>query len=536
MNRINICILFIVFALGFGSCGKGNNEVDSDAVFYNDVHNRDNDYGRTFEVKCTSINNVNLYIESSIFSEDLATQTINEIETIENKLWELDTNIYSFERNIYITDPSYETLSWVSNDDVYLSANEDVRRLAYLMVDSIYSPKQEWVCQGLTIWLTEESIQTSESIIINPQNLFAGAFSYAFGNETNVDKYLKEAHAWVSKYLEDNSITELVNQETPYDIINIKDDESDLDIPQEIWSLRIMETEDYSLSLTDGKRKFYLLDNLGINDISDLYISLVSYYKGMNAILTKIKEEAPNAYDIIEREWDKVTVIMNPESAQTQAISEKNTIYMPYSLSSSMFHETIHCLSIVNETDHEYWLSEGIAEYLSIHIEEQYKSVMSSNRKSLYSLFMSAQDSNVYNLPSSAFIKHRTIITKSINDYKDKYGPFTEDFSFEFYIPILAKLSFEAGNIISFPGQEDLLSPLNKKYDLSYGLVEEDPNAMNYFEAAMFVQYLVDTYGLEKVLLQELSGSSFEDAYGDKYVNVYRVFISWMNEQNLFSW
>ncbi len=57
-----------------------------------------------------------------------------------------------------------------------------------------------------------------------------------------------------------------------------------------------------------------------------------------------------------------------------------------------------------------------------------------------------------------------------------------------------------------------------------------DPGALSYYEAAIFLDYLIDTYGAETVLSVFLTGSSPEDACGKPYAELFEAFMGYLRE------
>jgi hypothetical protein len=57
-----------------------------------------------------------------------------------------------------------------------------------------------------------------------------------------------------------------------------------------------------------------------------------------------------------------------------------------------------------------------------------------------------------------------------------------------------------------------------------------DPGALSYYEVAIFLDYLIDTYGAETVLSVFLTGSSPEDACGKPYAELFEAFMGYLRE------
>lgn len=360
-------------------------------------------------------------------------------------------------------------------------------------------------------------------------SLFQGYFSQAFASEETIDIAKKTAVS-LGKYIIDNYSADALVRASLTDYrrewMAESGIESEFALPYDLswldgatYSVKLLQ---YPLVIETANRVFYL-DGFSSGRESSTFDTpeavlrhLSMGNKGVEEILQYLNanvEEKALLNTIMTNFEGKIEYYISSRESGTEADVDDRKVYLKDP--SEYVHETMHILTLHENRIEGAWLAEGVAEFLSREICDIPGDID-------YRMYDSFTEANVFGS-----------LRRFVQDVKAKFqelgGGFDDFDSFEFHlleqaIAYTTLLSPEYKSSISFPYATVSVG------DMRYVGSSDPGNKLTYPESYLFVKYLIDTYGIDKVLTCCLD-YDFDLVFHQAYETVYLDFIKALAHQ-----
>ncbi len=177
----------------------------------------------------------------------------------------------------------------------------------------------------------------------------------------------------------------------------------------------------------------------------------------------------------------------------------------------STLHEAVHAMG-VKENDNNIWLSEGICNYLGVMLG------FNDLNTAAYIQIMRMAEENIFDEGAEAGDSQSIFYKKICESYIANGGKLdsVDTFDLRLYIDLCAKTEFEMGNYSTIGDTYKAIN--NKEYD-SIG------KELSYNQATSMVTYLVDIFGIEKVI-EAYATQDIEGIFNKNYDDIKA---DWMN-------
>ena len=527
LNLFSLMIVILVTVAGLGIFSACNNNSSYVEGRYETIDG----YG-SITSNVLSKNNISLHVENKVeTSKEVIEELFDIIENDYNKLqnaWNKKNRV-----NIYIIEDSY---IFGINRGVYVNGNvicnlDTIRDGSYkLFLTAAYLKttetwKQYSACQRVfSLWDTKDvDFQTYYS---NDENLlsltlFTAYFNEHFSDSETVDMAKQTSFSFGNFVLTNYGLNKFLSSNlTDYRqewLDSIKCAQR-FDIPFDLswldnarYSQKFLQ---YPLVITTSDR-IYNLDafyskrpSSSFDTAERVLYHLSQGHSESIRVLNYIKDNAHENYSsVLERFTNQIEYFISDSEIRTYCDSNNQKIYL---LDPSEYvHETIHAITLSHNPTDEAWLSEGLAEYFSRAVSTK---ICDINYR-FYDSFTSTSLSG--NLKKFVDL---------VNDkYENMGGSFDsiETFNFalmEEAIGLTTILYPQYKSQITFP------YATNSIYQ-TYKCSHTDENKLTYPEAYVFTKYLIDKYGLDKVL-QCCSAYDFEKVFGKAYIDEFSIFRS----------
>ncbi len=236
---------------------------------------------------------------------------------------------------------------------------------------------------------------------------------------------------------------------------------------------------------------------------------LSSGYRECLKILDHIHQNAPEMYpSAAEKFQEKLEYYISDREIRTCCDVDHRKIYLLDP--SEYIHETMHAVTLSEDPKDGAWLGEGVAEYLSRYVSDH----ISGFNDRFYLSFTSTD--------LSGSIKEFADTVKQ--RYDQMGGQWTDPETFDFAlmeeaIGITTILSPGYKSKIAFPYAT---TPISQS---SQTASKKDGNKLTYPEAYAFTKYLIDEFGLGKVLLCCIS-YDFEEIFEASFDEIFSAYLS----------
>lgn len=269
--------------------------------------------------------------------------------------------------------------------------------------------------------------------------------------------------------------------------------------------------EKYPLIITTGNQTYSFTGNSTDSPLTIIQF-LAYYHSGLDTVLAYLKENAPNQYDQIEtiRE-EPLHFYFDGDLLGSYTEPSTRSIYLSNPSVQGTFIETFYFLFPKASGETEIWKNFGLAMYLFTKTEVP--------DIGYYSFFLVSSDE----LDGDDAIFHN-----AVQDYylaRAEYPEKLDDFDFG--------LLYEALGVVALANPSlDIYYPRIAAYSIAKWTNQENKyiavpgNSLTYPQAYTFTKYLVETYGLEKMIAYNatLSPSAFTDAFGLSYFDAFADF------------
>lgn len=269
----------------------------------------------------------------------------------------------------------------------------------------------------------------------------------------------------------------------------------------------------YPIVITTSNRTYYL-DNFynarptaSFDTAERVLCHLSQGYSESLKILEHIRINAPKNYSSVSKKFkSKIEYFISDRELRTQCDMDRSTIYLLDP--SEYIHETIHIISLSENPTDAAWLCEGIAEYFARSVSTQLADIN-------YRFYESFSLTNLSG-------KLKEFVDAVNAKYINMGGNYSDIETFDFAI-----LEEAIGiTTLTFPQYKSQITfpyATNSIYYTYSKASYTDENKLTYPEAFAFTKYLIDTYGLDKVL-QCCSSYNFEKIFGKSFNDVFSKF------------
>lgn len=521
---IAICSLCIIFC----SCSPQTKYKDNQHIYLDG-------YGNV-AANLIEKDKISLYTEKDLaLTREAEMQLFNDLESDYNLL---DTNLKKeTEIKVVIISDEYvlsETDGAVYNNGLAICSLDTFENKCYLasLVGAYLNTTEIWKQIAVTEYFFGKQDYNDMSILKEyyevtdnhlTLSLFQGYFNKAFASEETIDIAKKTAVS-LGKYVIDNySIDDFVKASlTDYrsEWMIEQGIESSFTIPYDLswldgatYSVKFLQ---YPLVIETANRIFYL-DSFKTSRESSTFdtpeailrhlsmgnkgVEEVLQYLNLNVADEKLLEE------IVDNFEDKIEYFISSRESGTETDVNDRKIYLRDP--SEYVHETMHILTLNENRLEGAWLAEGVAEFFS-------REVCDIPGDISYRMYYSFTDEYV-----------GSNLENFVQDVKSKFeelgGVFIDFDSFKFYlleqaIAYTTLLTPEYKSSINFPYATTSVG------DMRYWPSSYPGNELTYPESYLFVKYLIDTYGVDKVLACCLD-YDFDIIFNQPYDVVYSDFI-----------
>lgn len=245
----------------------------------------------------------------------------------------------------------------------------------------------------------------------------------------------------------------------------------------------------------------------------ELYAFACRFFVGADIVLAQIEEEAPFLYELASEHYSSPFTINFVDDPTNNGISTAWGDDIDLRYQAPAWHELVHWLLFGTPWN---WLHEAAAEHfsyraMSVALEASFDE--EEQRAYFDDPELSDEDRAFFDRVLTLYAAERgSEIPSGLLDY----GAYRRSIA-------ICSLLLE-------------YDPLGVDYSIAgvAGRKSEekatDPGALSYYEAAVFLDYLIDTYGAENVLSYFLNGGSPEDACGKPYPELFGDFMDYLRE------
>lgn len=259
------------------------------------------------------------------------------------------------------------------------------------------------------------------------------------------------------------------------------------------------------------------IDNITINidrgsfaeTPDEIYEFVCRFLFGADIVLEQIEEEAPFLSELARERFRSPIVIKLVDDPTNSGLSTTlgETINLRYQ--GAAWHELVHVLIWTDPTVN--WLQEAAAERFSYRAR---------------SIAMQApydEDAEMEFLASPELTEEeRNFYIQALNIYLDEHGSYVPSDVIDYQA---LRRSYAVCSLLLEYDPAGERNTLAGVMGGKNGEKTADPYALSYYEAAVMLDYLIDTYGAESILSILLTNEPLEEACGRDYPELYEDFI-----------
>jgi hypothetical protein len=532
MKRLMMAALLLLLVLFCSACAGNEPEIQDGA------HPRESQYRAEFETKDHDFDGWSLHIQEDLFDAELANTISEQIESDFDVLKGAAGTAVQ-EITIYIVDETINGKPQVVDQELFCT-REDIASGTYrqFFIQAALGVTCDWESFGLTQYLYEasgmESIDQaaleeyySDASHLATLSLNPAYFSSAFSDAETIQIAQDTATALVGYIIETSSLQELLtmddfstSRQAWLNAIGVTDSIADLYLDTD--QMQVEYSASYPFILKYENFTFYFEPTDWLTDADAVYHFLRDLFRGYDQMLTTIQTDEPEAYEMISENVKLPISIYfaNSDTGNSETYSGQKII-----LTSSLdvWHEIGHIWS-PRWTD-AYWASEGVADLFS---EFSGCELISYEESSFLIDFLRDESyAKQYSKMEQQF-RNEVLAYCAVDDFNLNDG---DEWNFSTLKEIMGAVTLvhpEIQTEITVASWSVLETNGGQKTENERDLI--DPNNMTYPEALVFVKYLSEEYGLERVISIVQEGTSFETAFGVDYETALQACIDALKE------
>lgn len=430
--------------------------------------------------------------------------------------------VYCAENEIYCTPSDLET--------------EDFR--TYLVKETL-NLTDMWQCVGLSDFIFENKSKTldtdelkeyySKQENINTLSMFPAYFIEEFADEetrkaarTTADlltKYIVDKEG-IEEYLNNGNNVEYRNQWMQSMEMKEEYPWNDKEIAL-LSNIEFKSSEEYPLILNVDNWNYNFQTTDWLQNADDMLAFWMKTLQGYQELLGKFQEDSLLETEQLQKTLNEEKQIYLLDTGDGTSITDGNIIKLR--VANSIWHEMVHVFIPVSSVENKRWLSEGIAEYYGLQIQNKYGIAVSKG--------------GVYNYLTNDLdetdTKSETIFRKKVIDYYLKYSglPLNEE-------DINEELIYEAWGMVATCNPELIsdiyivdtpIADIREEWRQSK-LENKKGNSLSYPEAYVFIKYLIENYGVDTVVQATSENEDIEKFFGKGYEELYSNFLDDISE------
>ncbi len=362
---------------------------------------------------------------------------------------------------------------------------------------------EEWLKYGLSAYESEQEPKNLKDFFADAVNLgYLTLYDHMFTFDEV--KSVPVAEALFYFICDEYGTDELLNidKRTEYKTEFLKSLGLDSEYPQSaeveafLASMEFSSNKTYKYIISFDNITYYFKDFSAGNPAQ--YHGFLYYSTfGLHEMIGYIKDIDTSG--IFDTEWNFNFYMTFDGSGYSKTVISTGDMYI--NDSNSTLHEAVHAMGI--RTYDNIWLSEGICNYFGKALGFNDQIALS------YIQILSMAKLGYFDERANAGDKHALLCKSVYEKYTERGGKIdsVDSFDLRLYYDIAARLELETGNYVTL-GQAYKMA--NKKECNSVG--EE----LSYDQTTSLMMYLVDNYGLEK-LLQAYETQDVIDPFGKNY-------------------
>lgn len=538
MKRLVCCLLAALLLLGLTACGQTTSSSEEVTVstsaeiseltadsFADGSFTRDSGYGATFKTKYAQAGRLTIHVASTVFDEDTSpalAQTLAETyaaleQAAGTELPELDLYLVS------VTDSGAPAV--VDGNRVFCALEQaETGSAAIYLVQAAFGLDAYWQCYGLAqvllgadetdgaalaAWYSDETHTQMLSLLpLYFLELFSDEETVQYAKETAVaiTQYLVErdgltaflsdsapdsCRAWLESIgvtvldlsvLESDAAAELDAMVWSYasaDVVTVASDQFLIRIPQLDWLSTAEEIHDYLL---------YFLD-------------------AMDGFAAVVKEDAPTYYASLSGgEIGQITIYLN--NGGFSSTYAKTTVMEAYvGRYEDIVHETIHCLIAPFNDDQSAWIAEGLTTYFEGPLRiTGIDDPLTANQSIHAALLTDEIDlTDEDRALADAIVAYYQALTGETCSEAETFQDFFAFFEAVGYATLLHP---------DLKNTTDYMKAFTSSVAEHRGITEDDAgNELTYHESMLFLEYLMDEYGLDAIIAAEMDYSAYQELF-----------------------
>lgn len=535
MKKILIPLLLCLQIFTLIGCSNKN-------TFTESSHPRSEFYNAVFDTMCKTEGNLTVHIAEGIYEEETAEEVFQQVKEDYDKLIEV-TGQKENPVTVYIVSKTIVGKVYCAENEIYCTPSdletEDFR--TYLVKETL-NLTDMWQCVGLSDFIFENKSKTldtdelkeyySKQENINTLSMFPAYFIENFNDDATL-KIAKDTACQLTKFIiEKDGMEKYLSSANDDEYRNLWLESLGVKekIPWEEDQLKYLKniefemSEQYPLILSREHWNYYFNTTEWLQNSDEMFQFWMKANAGYDYLL-----ECFNEYQLLDNE-----IIQSKMQEEKQIyLQDFNEVYKDnrdgYVIGNEVYiqnvspiwHEMVHVFIPNTSEEEKIWLSEGVAEYFGLKVQDKYEQSISKDRAFIF-LTYEIQEDDI----GDAFTFQKMAI-----DYYKKYSGLPAD---ENDISEALLIKSIAVTAILHPELDSdiyMIKTSVAETGLRENRVEKSGgNALSYAEASVFVEYLADTYGMDTVVSSVCEVGDLEKYYGKDYEALYQDLINYLQE------
>lgn len=523
-----LLVLLVLSLLTLCSCGS-NKTVDPAKItsdnFTEGNHPRDEEYAASFQTKSVALDGMNIHFAETIFDETDSPELAKQIAADYAALAELDDSLAQ-PVDIYLVSETTTGHTVVTTSGLFCTP-ESVQDGTYrpFLTSCTFNLTPWWQCVGLSRTAFEEPAVSSDELADRLESYYANAekpylltlsplyFIEDFADTDTKDLAAQSAQSLTAYILSQNDVKSFLTDENTLDYrsewlkeLGVTVDTERISSPEAVHLSSVPMISDHKAPLIIEEHNFLLnlksVDWMPTADDASFFV--VDFYQSVKKLFSYLKENAPKHYETLQQpDYRQISVIILDDDARSYATPDGREAIV--SAQKDALHEFTHCVIPAIDATEKRWLCEGLTTYLSAPF------ISYEAAPELVDPF--ANEDEIAKLPQ----KYLEPIEKIAARYKQVTGhDISEVYQTEtpFYL-ICQAIGYEA----TFHPEtfKDISLPMasmsvDKRVGVSSGYVG---NQLSYVQSLVYVQYLVDKYGLDTIIEAEMDNNAYRELFPD---------------------
>lgn len=525
------CFLFFLTVVALFTL-SGCNQIDSinpaeiSAEHFTDGnHTRDDEYSASFPTKFVTLDGLNIHFAATIFDETDSPELAKQIAADHAALAKLGNSLTK-SVDVYLVGET-TTGNPVATTSSLFCTPESVQNGTYrpFLTSCTFDLAPWWQCVGLSRTVFEETAVSSEELVkrLNAYydqhekpyllTLSPLYFIENFSDSETIDLAMQSAQSLAAYILSQDNVNAFLTEGNNFEYRNEWLKELGITVDTE----NISTTEAAYLSglpfITAKEIPFIIEEHnfqLNLQSVDwmptadDVSYFLVDFYSDVNQLYNYLKQNAPKHYEALQQPgYRHISVSFFDNNDRSYATPDGREVYVL--AHEAALHELTHALIPVNDTNEKRWLCEGLATYLSApylsyEIAPQYIDPFANEQE------IAKLKGPYINCSERIAARYEQMTGHNISRVYTTEHPIFLMYQAIGYEAVLHPETFQG---IQFP---IVTQSVDKRAGVSSGCIG---NQLSYLESMVFVQYLVEKYGLDTMIEAEMDNKTYRELFPD---------------------